>query len=248
VNRRDLIASTLLACPAYALLGLLRAEAGDSRADAQRWMSRQDEIARALSRGEITPAQWQADVEALAASVDPAQVMAETKSAVLRKIGRFGESGPVRHDVHFHDEQGVLRKHGFTTALFVFGDGDVITPHAHRNMVSAHMVVEGAFRVRNFDRVRDEDGAAVIRPTRDGVMRLGEVSTMSSAHDNVHWFVPRTARATTLDVIVDGLGGAKPRYVIEPVDPVRGQALPDGMIRASYLTFAESTRFYTRDV
>jgi hypothetical protein len=132
--------------------------------------------------------------------------------------------------------------------LFVFGDGDVITPHAHRNMVSAHMVVEGEFRVRNFDRVRDEDGAAVIRSTRDGVMRLGEVSTMSSAHDNVHWFVPRTARATTLDVIVDGLGGTRPRYVIEPVDPVRGQSLPDGTIRAPYLTFAESTRLYTRDV
>jgi hypothetical protein len=248
VNRRDLIASTLLACPAYVLLGLLRAEAGDSRADAQRWMRRQDEVARALSLGEITPAQWQAEVEALAASVDPAQVMAETKSAVLRKAGRGGDNDPVRHNVIFHDEHGALRKLAFATALFVFDEANVITPHAHRNMVSAHMVVEGEFRVRNFDRIRDEDGAAVIRPTRDSVMRPGEVSTMSAARDNVHWFVPRTARAATLDVIVDGLGGAKPRYVIEPVDPVRGQALPDGTIRAPYLTFAESTRFYTRDV
>ena len=49
-------------------------------------------------------------------------------------------------------------------------------------------------------------------------------------------------------MIVDGLGAARPRYVIEPVDPVRGQVLPDGTIRAPYLTFAESTRFYTRAV
>jgi hypothetical protein len=115
-------------------------------------------------------------------------------------------------------------------------------------MVSAHIAVEGEFRVRNFDRVREENGAAVIRPTRDGVMRIGEVSTMSTARNNVHWFVPRTARAATLDVIVDGLGGARPRYVIEPIDPIRGQILADGTIRAPYLTFAESTRFYTRDV
>lgn len=60
--------------------------------------------------------------------------------------------------------------------------------------------------------------------------------------------MPRTSRAATLDVIVDGLGGARPRYVIDPVDPVRGQALADGTIRAPYLTFAEPTRFYTRDI
>ena len=248
MNRRELIASTLLACPTYALLGLFDAKAADSRLDAQRWMRRQDEIARALSRGEIAPAQWQTEVESLAASIDPAQVMAETKQAVLRKAGRGGDNDPVRHNVYFHDEHGALRKLAFATALFVFDAENVITPHAHRNMVSAHMVVKGEFRVRNFDRVRDEQGAAVIRPTRDGVARLGEVSTMSAARDNVHWFVPRTAHATTLDVIVDGLGNAKPRYVIEPVDPVRGQTLPDGTIRAPYLTFAESTRFYTREV
>jgi hypothetical protein len=115
-------------------------------------------------------------------------------------------------------------------------------------MVSAHMVVEGAFRVRNFDRVRDEDGAAVIRPTVDARMRVGDVSTMSRARNNVHWFVPLAARSTTFDVIVSGLGGARPSYVIEPVDPVRGTALPDGTIRAPFLTFAESTQFYTRDV
>ena len=248
MNRRALIARTLLACPAYALLGAVRAGATDSRLNAQRWLTRHDEIARALARGEIAPPQWQAEVESLAAKVDPAQVIAETKQAVLRKAGRGGDNDPVRHNIYFHDENGALRKFAFGAALFVFDAENVITPHAHRNMVSAHMVVEGEFRVRNFDRVRDEDGAVVIRPTRDTVMRLGEVSTMSTAHDNVHWFVPRTARATTFDVIVDGLGGARPRYAIEPVDPVRGQALPDGTIRAPYLTFAESTRFYTREV
>jgi hypothetical protein len=110
MNRRALIARTVLACPAYALLGLLRAEAAESHADAQRWMRRQDEIARALSRGEMTPAQWQAEVEALAASVDPAQVMAETESAVLRKAGRGGDNDPVRHNVTFHDEHGALTR------------------------------------------------------------------------------------------------------------------------------------------
>jgi hypothetical protein len=190
----------------------------------------------------------QDEAETLAAATDPAQVMAETAHAVLRTIGRFGYTGPVCRNVYFHDENGALRTHAFTAALFVFDEENVITPHAHRNMVSAHMIVEREFRVRNFDRVRDEDGAVVIRPTRDAVMRLGEVSTMSTARDNVHWFVPRGVRATTFDVIVDGLGAARPRYVIEPVDPVRGQVLPDGTIRAPYLTFAESTRFYTRAV
>jgi hypothetical protein len=123
---------------------------------------------------------------------------------IARALLAFGDKDPVRHDVIFHDEDGAFRKLAFGTALFVFDAGNVITPHAHRNMVSAHMAVEGELRVRNFDRIRDENGAAIIKPTRDAIILQGEVSTMSAARDNVHGFVPRTARATTLDVIVDG--------------------------------------------
>src|SRR5262249_22801513 len=140
------------------------------------------------------------------------------------------------------------RKLGFGAALFVFGRDSVITPHAHRHMVSAHLVVEGAFRVRCFDRLRDEDGAIVIRPRSDATVGLGDVSTMSSPRGNVHWFVPLSERAMTFDVVVSGLDRGAPPHVIEAVDPVRGERLPDGTIRTPILSFEESSRFYTREI
>ena len=115
-------------------------------------------------------------------------------------------------------------------------------------MVSAHLVVEGAFRVRNYDRVRDEADAIVIRPSVDATIEIGDVSTISPDRDNIHWFVPRGGRAATFDVIISGLDEGQPSFDIEAVDPVRGQVLADGAIRAPIVSFEESSRFYTRDV
>jgi hypothetical protein len=71
---------------------------------------------------------------------------------------------------------------------------------------------------------------------------------MTTARDNVHWFVPRTARAMTFDVIVDGLDAGEERYVIQPVDPLGGQWLENHTLRVSFLSFVESARRYTAAV
>jgi hypothetical protein len=115
-------------------------------------------------------------------------------------------------------------------------------------MVSAHMVVAGRFRVRNFDRLRDEENAMVIRPTRDYVARVGDVSTMCSARDNIHWFVPQGGPATTFDVVVSDLDPGQPSYDIKAIDPVRGRRLADGTIAAPIIGFDEASRRYTAEV
>ena len=71
---------------------------------------------------------------------------------------------------------------------------------------------------------------------------------MSTAHDNVHWFVPKTDTAATFDVIVTGLDAGEPRYQIEAVDPVRGRRRTDGTIHTPIVGFEEAARFYTADV
>ncbi len=174
--------------------------------------------------------------------------MAEIERSKIKPAAVGMATDPVRRSVRFLDETGAPRKLRYTTVLFTFDRAEIITPHAHRHMVSAHLVIEGAFRVRNFDRVRDEDGAIVIRPTGDAILGLGAVSTMSIDRDNVHWFVPRTDRAATFDVIVSGLDKGQPGHLIEAVDPIRGTRLADGTLRAPILSFEESSRFYTPDV
>lgn len=150
--------------------------------------------------------------------------------------------------MRFLDASGAPRRLAFGAALFDFEPHNVITPHGHKNMASAHLVVDGRFRVRNYDRVRDEGEAMVIRPTRDYVARVGEVSTMTSARNNIHWFVPQGGRATTFDVILSGLDPSQADYEIRAVDPLGGQVLEDGSIVAPIMDFAASSARYTAAV
>jgi hypothetical protein len=132
--------------------------------------------------------------------------------------------------------------------LFDFAPFNVITPHGHRNMVSAHLIADGSFRVRNFDRIGDRDGAMIIRPTRDGIVRTGEISTMSSTRDNIHWFVPVGGSATTFDVIVSALDRNQPDFDIAAIDPIGGRRLPNGAILAPVISFEAASAKYTAKV
>ena len=250
MDRRALLRQVLLACPAYALLAAFAGARGlaDPGVEARGWILDQQDLALALARGEIGPRRWQAEVEALARRVDLAALSAEIGRAESRHVGRALPNYPVKRSLVFRDETGAPRALRYAAALFRFDRGNVITPHGHRHMVSAHLVIEGVFRVRTFDRLRDEAGAMILRPSADAAVGTGEVSTMSAARDNVHWFVPRTARAATFDVIVSGLDPGAPPFRIEAVDPVRGESLPDGSLRAPIIGFEEASRFYTAEI
>lgn len=234
----------------YALLGESRLLAGSPIGRrARSWIDGQQEIARSLASGAIDGLRWCMEVERLARETELGEILKLVESSSsLRAAPAGGPNDPRKRFVEFRDKRGNPRRLAFAVALFDFDPVNVVTPHAHRNMVSAHLVVRGAFRVRNFDRVADEAGHIRIRPTRDYVAGPGDVSTMCSSKDNVHWFVPQGGPATTFDVIVSGLDPAQPDHVIEAVDPVGGRKLADGSILAPIIGFAEASRRYTASV
>lgn len=247
-TRREHLLGLLPAFAVFALLGEVRAQAPQGRGAVRQWIDDQDEIARALAAGTMRGREWALEVERLGRIVDVAELVAEVGRARLTPGGAGSANDPRKRNVRFLDPDGTPRRLNYGAALFDFEPHNVITPHGHRHMVSAHMVVSGAFRVRNFDRLRDENEAMIIRPTRDLVARVGAVSTMCSERDNVHWFVPQGGPATTFDVIVSGLDAGQPDHDIKAIDPVGGERLPDGTIRAPILSFAEASRRYTADV
>jgi hypothetical protein len=244
ITRRTLLAATLTSVPVYGLLNHLSAFG----ASVSPWVTRQQDLAMALAQGEITAAAWQTQVEKLARHIDQDRLVGLLRDARRRDIGRALPSYPFKTAIHFRDETGAPAKLRFASALFDFEPDDVITPHAHRHMVSAHMIVQGTFRVRNYDRVGEDGDAILLRPSGDAILGTGTVSTMSSERDNVHWFVPEGGPATTFDVIVSGLDPDQPSFVIEPVDPLGGTRLANGIIRAPILGFKESARKYTAKV
>ncbi|MFY8047888.1 MAG: hypothetical protein ACOVNS_03625 [Erythrobacter sp.] len=212
---------------------------------ARDWIERQCELARALKSGQIAPLQWMAEVERLAGEIEVAQLMAEVDKAQITQNALLPTNDPPKRSIRFLDAEGAPRKLGFGAALFAFEPHNVITPHGHRHMVSSHLVVEGAFRVRNFDRLRDEEGAMIVRPTRDYIAATGQLSAMTPDRDNIHWFVPSGGRAMTFDVIISGIDPGEADYEIEAIDPVGGTELADGAIRAPKIAFEAASDKYT---
>lgn len=238
--RRDLLG----AFAAYALLGELGlARAGDRSRSIRSWLDRHEWLATSLAAGDLTPEQWRRQVEALGREADVEKLLAE---ALPSSFSYPFPTHPARRLLHFRDEEGRPRAQRFGVAFFDFKRTSVITPHAHRGVLSAHLVARGALRVRTYDRVADEPEALVLRPAKDRRLAQGEVSTIGAAQDNVHWFVPLSERAATLDVLVQGLDPSGPEYVVQPVDPLGGTELADGTLRAPLLSFEESARRYAR--
>jgi hypothetical protein len=244
-SRRDLI----LGVPGFAVFALL-AEARaavpqDSRNSARRWLQQHDEIARALARGKMPQVEWHDRVNALAHEVDVSELAYQIRRAKTRPAGDPFGHDPKKKFLTFVDDTGQPVRLSYGAALFTFDKNSVITPHAHKHMASAHLVIEGKVRIRTFDRIADEDGALLIYPTRDEIAEPGKAAAMTSDKDNVHWFASRSNNAMTFDVIIDGLDPGTDRYVIQPVDPVAGERLADGTIRAPLLSFEESSKRYT---
>lgn len=248
LDRRG-FAGAALAAFSLALLGCEVSAAKPPRRMAARdWIERQGELARALKGGQVTPLQWMAEAERLAGEIEVAELMADLDRAQVTQQALPTTNDPRKSSIRFLDADGAPRKLGYGAALFAFEPHNVITPHGHRHMVSSHLVVQGAFRVRNFDRLGDEDGAMIVRPTRDYIARTGQLSAMTPERDNIHWFVPQGGPAMTFDVIISGIDPGVADYEIEAIDPLGGTMRPDGAIRAAKIDFEAASEKYTAAV
>jgi len=244
-RRREALLTFLSAFTLVALAREGRGAESRSQGRARCWIDAQQDIAEGLAQGRLSGRQWALEVERLAGEIDVAELMAAVDKARVRTAGPPFHNDPQKRFVRFLDEQGEPRRLAYGAALFDFAPHNVITPHGHRHMVSAHLVVAGRFRVRNFDRLGDEPGAMRLRPTRDYVAGPGQVSTMCSERDNIHWFVPQGGPARTFDVLVSGLDPGRPDHLIEAVDPVRARRAGDGSLIAPIIDFETSSRLYT---
>jgi hypothetical protein len=247
-GRRHAMAAIMSSFTVLALVREARAFEGPRPIGVRRWVEDQQDIASALSAGQMSGRQWARNVRELAQAVDVRELMAFVRRQQIKAAGAPFHNDPTKRFVRFIDEQGRPQRLAYGAALFDFEPANVVTPHGHRHMVSAHMVVDGQFRVRNFDRVGDAEGAMLLRPTRDYIAKVGQVSTMCTEEDNVHWFVPQGGRGTTFDVVISGLDEGAPDHVVQTVDPLRAARRPDGTLLTPIISFEESSRRYTAAV
>lgn len=247
MNRRAILQDLAVAVP---LLAAWRtgALAGVARAGLDPWARKVVALNRALAAGEIGLLDWQDRIAALNASVPVGEVVRyldiDRLTAHFAYPSKLAETADPRFPKTV-STGGIARP--WFLRVFAMREGGAVIPHAHNNMVSAHLVVRGNFHTRTFDRVRDEADAIAIRPSLNRLLSPGEIITMSDDRDNVHWLVAQQGRSMTFDIGMVNISKARTykiaanEYSMIYIDPTPA-ADADGLIVAPVLTFEQAAK------
>lgn len=206
INRREnLVQLTALT----ALVGLAgapgakAAQQGSAARGLPGWASRADALTALLRGEEVSVADWRAGLGAIFDRIDLEDILADLDFEQLAKSTGFADKGVAVQNLRLGDG----RRLRFFPKFFAIDRGRAIIPHGHAGMVSAHLPLSGRLHLRQYDQLAREGAQMRIRPTVDRMAGPGDLSSIGTSTDNVHWFIAEEP-AHTLDLIVTGIGPA----------------------------------------
>lgn len=176
-----------------ATLGILRLALGSDAFAAPvqpltgRWAANVADLARDFRQRSLSPLQWQQAIAELNTTVPMHDLLSYIDfgriRAALEARGRGEHFERIRLPAL---DSGSAR---IWSAVFILPEGDAIPPHAHNNLATAHLVLQGRFRARTFDRIEDAPGRMLLKPRMERSFGVGDTVSMSDDSDNTHWFI-----------------------------------------------------------
>ena len=247
LSRRQFIQNTLGSVLTFSLVSSLcgaQTLKGSVKAMAQRWVLEMEEVTAAMRNGKITQAKWQTQIESLLGKVDLKDLLKAIDYDRLAKAAIFPEDHESAENVDFSGIKGLPAEPSFNPYFYALKKGVAIVPHGHRNMTSMHMVIKGDSHGWQYERVADEPGHLIIKPTIDTVLKPGGVSTVSDESNNIHWFKALTEPVFMFNIGVFGVKPAESFTGRDYIDPSNGEKLKDGTIRARRIEKEEAYKLY----
>lgn len=217
---------------------------GDVSVIVHRWLIEMQQVSKDLRKGKVKPIEWQQQIESLLTHVDLTDLLAAIDYDRMSKTANLFADHESIEEINFSKIEGLPSELSFAPYFYGMKKGAAIVPHGHRNMTTMHMVLSGEAHGWHYDRVADERHHLIIKPTSDKVLTSGAVSTISDQRDNVHWFKALTEPVFMFNIGVYGLNAAESFTGRDYIDPVRGEKLADGSIRARRLSEKEAYRLY----
>ncbi|RJS15376.1 hypothetical protein DRW03_33610 [Corallococcus sp. H22C18031201] len=242
-TRREVL---MWALGSHALVRTLLAQealAAPVRTEVQAWAARTSQLCADVKGRKLEPREWQRQVEELFARVPLTDLLRAIDFNQLRPGISLPEDRADAVRAPFPHVEGMPRQFG--TKIFGMQQGRAIVPHGHQNMASMHVVLAGEFHLRHFERVDEQPGHLLLRPSIDRTSRAGDLSSISDQRDNVHWLVATKGPAYTFDLIVVGLEPDRGfDWRMEHVDIDGAERRKDGTLRARRIDFDEAIRLY----
>lgn len=195
-----------------------------------------------LRAGKLTPAEWQGQLDRLFSRIELDDLLELIDFERLQANLELPDLGVSTKTVRFPRIEGLPSETAFHKKVFGMRRGRAIIPHGHSNMASGHMVLRGQLHLRQYDKVRIEDGAMEIMPRISETIGRGKFSSISDDRNNVHWFVAVSGPAYTFDVIMLDLGGFK--YDIHNLDMDLARKTSNGALRVPLMPVAGALKKY----
>jgi hypothetical protein len=208
------------------------------------WLRRLHEHSADLRGGAIPRLAWQREVQVLLEQVPVDDLVAHIQLDEMIRTAVLPDDRATTRDPVFPPLAGLAPIESYIRRVFLMQKGRAIVPHGHRNMVSGHLVIHGGVHVRHYERLGDEPGYMIVKPTIDRASRPGMATTVSDEKDNVHWLTATTDVACTFDVIVVDLDPSRPTQFMDFVDPRAAEPHEGGTLRAPRLDADEVFRRY----
>ena len=232
-------------------VSLVRALCGASvlhaavRPAAVKWLAEVEEMSSGLKGHKLRPSEWQAKVEELFLHrVELKDLLRSINYDELIKNPLFPEDHESSLELEFPQVEGLPAELTYLPTFVALKKGRAIVPHGHHNMVSMHMALEGEVHARHYERRGGDDSHMIIEPTLDKTFARGELSTVSDERNNIHWFKAESGRAFMFNVAVFGLDGTKNFSGRDYIDPLGGEKLGGGRLRARRIDYEEALRLY----
>ncbi len=247
VSRRAFTQKTLGSLFTFSLVSALcKAEVltGNIKPIAHRWVVEMERVTKSLRESRLKPIEWQQQLESLLARVELSDLLRAIDYERLAKTAIFPADHESAEDVDFSKIEGLPSELSFAPYFYAMKKGVAIVPHGHRNMTSMHMVLKGQAHGWQYDRVADEPQHLIIKPTKDKLLVSGDVSTISDQRDNIHWFKALTEPVFMFNIGVFGVNPADSFTGRDYIDPMHGEKMRDGLIRARRIDVDEAYKLY----
>jgi hypothetical protein len=209
------------------------------------WAKQLNELCLDLKKTSLSQVQWQAHVEKLLGSIEINDLLKFIDFENLIRNFQYADLGVATKPVVFPTVEGLPANTVFVKKIFGLQKDRSIIPHGHSNMTSSHLVLKGALALRQFEKVEEDEGHLVVKPTVDRIAGVGDASSISDEKNNIHWFIANTQHAFTFDVIMLDLGGK--HYDIHNIDIRGGEKIANGLIRAEKMDVEAALKKYGKE-
>lgn len=243
ISRREMVIRTGLLASLLTLGISTRAFAGSPGQALEDLANAIDPLTRQLrAAGPSGAEEWRVALNAVFNAVELHDLLSSMDFEALASRMGYAHRGVTTQPVDIPGTHG--RTLSFLPKMFAVGQGRAIVPHGHDNMVSAHFTLSGRFRLRQYDKLDVSPDALLIRPSIDRSVSPGDLSSIGTEADNVHWFEAETP-AHTLDVIVLGLDGTAERdFDIYNLDVRNATSAGGDILRAPRISVPDALRLY----